>query len=619
MPPRPHRRPGTRPQTAEAPVSRQRPANLVGEMRHSASVTTHGPGAIVDLRTPEGAAVAVVMACADEWESTPNRGDILNDPRLEARLGVNYFRMPPTFSKDEYTGVVPGVRFPRSLQCPQCGRITEWRNFAPAKEGSATRFCATCTGRNERERKVLVVPVRFVMACRNGHLQDFPWEDWVDHKADCTSRRTIRLKALSGGLAGLRVFCDGCGASRSMQEAFNPALIRKWKCSGHRPWTSLPAETCDEELHVLQRGASNLYFPIVRSSLLIPPWDDEIIQLLGDRWGELLTTMPEEREAQVRSWASGGFVDIPRDTSDDDFVHAVMGLVRRRDAESDGDLRTDEWAQITQAMGRSSSEFEARKEEIPPPLDGLVGSLVRVVRLRELRALIGFTRISSPPSEQDDATVASCSVFQRPARWFPALEVRGEGIFVGLDNEALRAWEAKESVQRRSERINEAWISEYKERHDVEEPPQRQLTARFLLTHALSHALMRQLSLECGYSSSSLRERLYVGDYGAAVLIYTATSDADGTLGGLERQGRPERFMQTLRDGIQAMRWCSSDPLCIEGAMMASNACNVAACHACLLASETSCEEFNRFLDRALLVGTPSDSSIGFFSTLIAE
>jgi hypothetical protein len=124
---------------------------------------------------------------------------------------------------------------------------------------------------------------------------------------------------------------------------------------------------------------------------------------------------------------------------------------------------------------------------------------------------------------------------------------------------------------------------------------------------------MRQLALTCGYSTASLRERLYTGAETCGLLIYTATTDADGTLGGLQRQGEERRIGQLLRDAVASQRWCSSDPLCISGAMMFSNETNGAACHACVLAPETSCEEFNRFLDRAFLVGLPSDPAVGFF------
>ncbi|BCO29956.1 hypothetical protein TspCOW1_00590 [Thiohalobacter sp. COW1] len=103
----------------------------------------------------------------------------------------------------------------------------------------------------------------------------------------------------------------------------------------------------------------------------------------------------------------------------------------------------------------------------------------------------------------------------------------------------------------------------------------------------------------------------------AALLIYTATTDADGTLGGLQREGMPERIGSTFHAAIRAMEWCSSDPLCIEGAMATAQGLSLAACHACLLAPETSCEEFNSLLDRAMLVGTPDAPEIGFFTSIL--
>jgi hypothetical protein len=399
-----------------------------------------------------------------------------------------------------------------------------------------------------------------------------------------------------------------------MQEAFMPDVIGGRSCNGQKPWTAIRSEPCGHAVRVLQRGASNLYFPIIRSSLLIPPWDDEIEGILGEWWPELEETIEEERRIRLRRWIERGTLSVPRHINTDTFVDYVLAHLERRTSIAESDLRAGEWQQIMNPLGKGSSEFQVRMELVPSSLSQRIGSLTRVVRLRELRALIGFTRISSPPSEEEEQSPSACSVVDEKPTWYPATEVRGEGIYVGLDDTALREWENREDVLVRCERIHSAWVSEFRQRMLTDAEPKRTITPRFLLTHALSHALMRQLSLECGYSSSSLRERLYVGTYGAGFLIYTATSDADGTLGGLERLGRSHRFERTLGEAIHSLRWCSSDPLCIEGAMMASNACNNAACHACLLASETSCEEYNRFLDRALLVGMPGNPAIGYFS-----
>ena len=101
-----------------------------------------------------------------------------------------------------------------------------------------------------------------------------------------------------------------------------------------------------------------------------------------------------------------------------------------------------------------------------------------------------------------------------------------------------------------------------------------------------------------------------------AILIYTASGDSEGTMGGLVRQGEPSRLLRTLTAAVQKAQWCSSDPICIETHGQGADNANLAACHGCVLVSETSCEEGNRLLDRALLVGTPEEPRLAFFYSL---
>jgi hypothetical protein len=197
--------------------------------------------------------------------------------------------------------------------------------------------------------------------------------------------------------------------------------------------------------------------------------------------------------------------------------------------------------------------------------------------------------------------------------------VRGEGIFLDFHREALKSWEDRPEVLARAADIQlSARAAGYRgARADIDS-----ITPRLLLVHSFAHALMKQLSLDCGYSAASLRERIYVGagDWDmAGVLIYTASPDSDGTLGGLARQGQPDALAGAIIGAIASMAWCSSDPLCIEGRSSLSHQLNKAACHACLLASETSCEEFNYMLDRASLVGTTTNRSVGFFSEVLED
>ncbi|MBK7928966.1 MAG: DUF1998 domain-containing protein [Bryobacterales bacterium] len=243
----------------------------------------------------------------------------------------------------------------------------------------------------------------------------------------------------------------------------------------------------------------------------------------------------------------------------------------------------------------------------------------RVVRLREVRALKNFTRID-PPAGWDESGPSEFAPISAQAKdWLPAVEVRGEGIFIALKQETLVEWENLEVVKERAQILHGAYTRQWQERMKRETEPPRQITARFVLLHTLAHVLIRQLALECGYSSSSLRERIYA-DQGvrdmAGILVYTASTDADGTLGGLVREGKSARLVEVVRSSIRTARWCSSDPLCITSIASLSDETNLAACHSCVMAAETSCEEFNRFLDRAMLVGLPDCLNLGLFAGL---
>ena len=243
--------------------------------------------------------------------------------------------------------------------------------------------------------------------------------------------------------------------------------------------------------------------------------------------------------------------------------------------------------------------------------------MVRAVRLREVRAIKGFTRIN-PPGDPDSADVARLS--KEPLDWLPAIEVRGEGIFLALNEEKLSSWETRPDVMARVSECEARHRVDWEERYGEEAKTPRAITPRYMLCHTIAHALMRQLTLECGYSSASLQERIYAGtgdERMAGLLIYTATPDSDGTLGGLERQGKAGRIAGILQRAVDAIEWCSSDPLCITDMMGAEKSYSHSVCHACCLAPETSCESFNSFLDRALLTGDGTGSGLGYFEEML--
>lgn len=609
-------------------------ANDLKPLRRSAVVSGFGPGAVVDFRA-DGASVSGMAAGLEEWDrSFPPAGlanvQSVRETRLQKKLGVQGFRLPPVIEqrrKEEDPDLrrLVAVRFPQWLQCPGCDTV------APAKHwsedpGKAYRYCADCTAKAPGRRKVFAIPVRFVLACPKAHVDEFPWHWWVGHAQDCTNRKgPLRLRSEGAGLAGLVLSCPKCRSRRSMDGIFAKQTWERFSgCAGRRPWLADADETCGEQPLAVQRGASNLYFAVTQSALSIPPWSDRLQEALGTYWDALVNVEESQREQFIGFMALGEFKPVLAELgmTPAQLAQAVASRLDSYVEIDTSDLRPAEFRQFVEDPGDRTDpdlEFEIRREAVPEAISPWIASVVRAVRLREVRAITGFTRIN-PPGDPDGSDHAPLSAAR--LNWLPAIEVRGEGIFLALDEARLSRWEVLPAVQTRADRLNGLYVADWESRHGAGDPPPREITARFLLCHTLAHALMRQLTLECGYSSASLQERIYAagGDKPmAGVLVYTATTDSDGTLGGLQRQGKSNRIGGILARAVAAMEWCSSDPLCISDMMGATSSFSGAACHSCVLAPETSCETFNAFLDRALLVGTASDPQVGFLSGLLRE
>jgi hypothetical protein len=291
---------------------------------------------------------------------------------------------------------------------------------------------------------------------------------------------------------------------------------------------------------------------------------------------------------------------------------------RGESATDEVDLRWPEWVVFRDPnpSPRDSDELFLEAGVVPPAFRGLVTKVVLARKLLEVRALVGFTRLDPMGIGTDEAFAAPVAPISRKERdWLPAIEVRGEGLFIELDSGAVARWEERPAVHARMRAMAQKYAQWQAERGT--KPPSPFPGAGYVLLHSLAHVLMRQLCLDCGYSASSVRERIYSSSAQsrgmAGLLIYTATPDSEGSLGGLVDLGRGQRFPELVLSALRGAARCSSDPLCADHDPDAHATINGAACHACLLASESSCETFNRFLDRNVLVPTMADSSMAFF------
>jgi hypothetical protein len=614
----------------------------IGKLRRSQVISTYGPGAIIDFRSPAGAPISAVSGGLEAWDQDATRKNLQNDqviyePRLQKKLDVDGFRTPPV--GEENTGrrdargkpvmqdrQIPAIRFPNWHFCPSCD-LLQHTDFWREEPGKPELFCGDCSGKPGLPKRQYVVPVRFVVACENGHLGEFPWQRWCEHRAECDYKKPLKLKAEGAGLAGLVVLCTGCGGKKSMRSAFSLNALERigCGCSGRRPWLQTAKEVCDKPPVVIQRGASNAYFPVIESSIDIPPWGDSFQEALGSYWKRITRIIGRDR-ASIRRLVEEEIMDDwggPMMSVDDMVARIELRLSLIDNLDTDN-LRIEEHAHLTSGnpaeKPRERVNFEIRAERVPDRWRGELQHLVRVERLREVRALRGFTRLTPMTGEQRDRKMALLSAERK--RWLPAIEVFGEGIFVALDPTRLAEWESTEQVQARTARLRDAAEREWRTHNGNDVPFPLDISPRFLLIHTLSHAFIRRLSLDCGYSSSSLRERLYVatGDQPmAGFLIYTSAPDADGTLGGLSREGRADRIEITLLQAIRDLEWCSSDPLCSAEINSFADSLNLAACHSCAFLPETSCEHFNRYLDRGIVGGLPGASDLGFFCSEVEE
>lgn len=587
-----------------------------GQLRRSQVITTYGPGALIDL--PRHSAI---VGGLDTW---PKPGDLeeITEVRLSRKLetmtGVPAPRLyaPPPDANDprEPAKGIGAWRFPEWFVVQESGTDgrDQSRRLVPRKAlDDKGRF----DGRP-------VVATRFVRACPKGHVDDLDWWRFV-HGSDDPCRRQLWLdeRGTSGDLADLVIRCE-CGKSRGMHEATVMELTPLGICRGARPWLGRTSnEDCNQPSRLLIRTASNAYFPQLVSVLSLPDrgsavqgvikelWDD--LQIVDDA-GDLAFLKKKPRIAEKLA-----------PFADDEVLAAIRETKNGRGAEKPvKQVEIEALLAAPEGFGDDvpvDPDFHARR--LPQHVwrrshrsDG-IASVVQLHRLREVVALVGFTRleaVSPDVNGEYESDVERAQLAQEP-KWFPAVENRGEGLFVQLRADAVQSWLARPAVKARLDALaggHARWAKERKSKRAFPGGP-------YVLLHTLSHLLLQSLAMRCGYPTSSLRERIYA-DAGAGrfgVLIYTGSPDAEGTLGGLVQQAR--HFEDHLAEALRLSALCSNDPICAQhapGQSMEERWLHGAACHGCALVAETSCEMRNDYLDRALVVPALGVPGAAFFT-----
>lgn len=603
-------------------------------IRRSQYITSTGVGAIY-----ENAQESLIAFDTSHW---PSYCETIKLQRLQEKVGApGGFRKPPvrTSPFQKNPPKLRYLRFPRWLFCPNCRRMQQWsaKDEMSLSEKGALPRCGRCS-----KPSPVMIPMRFVAICPAGHLSDINWFKWAHSSAEVSkngvcSYESTRLKFLTrhghgSALKSMKVVCENCNAGRDLGAIMLPEELRKSGivCSGRQPWQDFSKRiSCKEMVRGEQRSSSNVYYPVTVSALAIPSAtkssgnsDAGMIEAHGS-----FKTLKQIYSAykDIESPAVTAVAKLIADELDIDckvvLTHIGGPPVEADEENLDNEeieksLLLEEWPALQ--GDHQDSEFVIAREPLDNStrksaiINNLMDQVMLVEKLREVRVFRGFNRFRPQ---------ASCipADLTGNMKWLPAIEVFGEGIFLKFSEDKIQHWIDSQG----SKLLNrlERMVARYEDADGLANVLPLP-TAKFVMLHTFAHLLMRQLCFNCGYGSSSLRERIYASDSKdnpmSGVLIYTADSDAEGSLGGLVREGRKDRLASTIIESIVKSHWCSADPICRELPGQGLNGLNRAACHSCALVSETSCLFHNALLDRELVLGSGvNDTPLGFFAGLL--
>jgi hypothetical protein len=621
------------------------PNNIkVGELNPSQLLYSYGVGAIVDL--PH---ISAIVSGLDDWPIDPEFVREIQEERLlyaiKTELGnqgnqvqlllslpsvLDEGGKPDPFDKEARIGV-PVSTFPQWLVCPSCQILAPTQSelfelkvdyYHPDRTHYEHVNC-------QRARKPTVLPARFLVCCENGHLDDFPWVEYV-HNFDATKFDHKSLTLMEYGPSGeardLFVTCNICGERRQLAQAFGRENREKMPvCKGRRPHLhDYDPEGCDLNVRAILLGASNIWFPFVLNTISIPVTSDKLDNLVAENWSELSRVEKVDELAYLEKW---GKLQAFAEFSLPDLWKAIekrKAALPVSDNSEHPNLQIPEWTAFTSpGIQKQTPDFRLKSVNPPKSYIDKFSQIVLIERLREVRALVGFTRIDSPGEmgEGDEEEIKAISPISRKnPKWIPAVEVRGEGIFLQFKEEEILKWLAKPLVNN-WERMFFKAHKDWRKSRLAENPEANFPGLRYVLLHSFSHVLMRQFAMECGYTQASIRERIYSNNPGqpgvpmAGILLYTSAPDSEGTLGGLVNLGEPQNLERHIDAALEACGLCASDPTCSEHMPgYGASTVHAAACHSCLFSPETSCEKGNRYLDRSVLVSTVSNEDHRFFN-----
>ena len=570
----------------------------IGDVRPNQMITTFGPDAIVDVIRD-----SVTILDTSYWQE---KGEQIADGRLASYLGVNYFYKP----KSQAFHDVPAVSFPYSHICsdPKCGHIFDIREYFNIEQYMRQGVnCPLC--------HKPAYPSRFIVMCASGHMDDFPWRWWV-HKGNCDCKKKLYLRSTgrTSTLGDMIVKCD-CGATRTMSGATQSDNFTELTCTGHHPFKpSHRNEKCKTKKVIpSQRGASNVYFPVIKSAISIPPWINPLFNLIDMHLRDIEILegygVPDPEGNVYNKYFADNY-------SREEFDETLKR--RRENIKEFTEIKQMEYNAITHhddpLYASNRRHFKAEEDELPTELKKYFSRVIRITRMREVKVLLGFTRVEAPDPDadtQDNIVYLS----KTPEKWLPAVDINGEGVFIEFNEATLKTWLKKPEVAALSKKYADSYDEYCRSRGWVSPIPR---DGKYVLMHTFAHLLIKEMSLKSGYSSSAIRERIYSTDKMSGILLYTGSADKEGSLGGLVELGKYARLIPLIQSALENALVCTNDPECLSN-LPTSHKSNGAACHSCCMISETACENGNRLLDRAFVVPLNEREEQSYFRELVSE
>ncbi len=527
--------------------------------------------------------------------------------------------------------------------------------------------------------------VRFVMACRNGHMSDVDWNKAVHKITGCSSsdpdehRVFIWDETGSGDDIGFN--CYGVWDGGGYREVFKPTTcnanttysqIKRDSSLGiiecKKTFVEDPAhleKTCDASPKITRKSMMSLRSPLILSSLVIQQKKSRLFDKLY-HYRQVFVNAKLDLDELDKNWQPKDIVerlekrqsvngvgdlllqDI-KNTTKEELLRVSDELTKEIQKENSGKSELTELQELDEELTNLENGIQEGAKQTKVQGSSTVSQIKFPVKwtspkfgfsfeampysdIRVTMVQTGYTReITETLQEKDDDAsknllqlrqgkiVSRFSRFNDPVndhRWYLGNQSIGEGIFIHFNpsqknNDLFTNQKTNVAVWKDfHDKVNEHAEKQLKrklteEEHDVIDSAKTRSNPLFVWWHTLAHQIVSELSIDSGFATTTIKERIYCkrnenGRYTTGILIFVSASGSDGTLGGLTSLVNDNILPKIVEKSLERLLTCSNDPVCSER-LLNYRRHRGAACHACIMAPETSCSYQNKFLDRNLM------------------